>query len=205
MHLPTRGGAMSKEDREAIAFVEAVQRAYPRLAHLLLHVKNERASAAVNPGAAAGQLKKQRRMGVRKGTADYFWAHGFLSRGRGLWLELKATGGSVKPEQIQFLRDMAGQGYAVAVAWGSVGALKAIREYESDNMAEYGLQAFTEREHGPLEDFTLTGTRRKRGTGGQSKIQTVDMGPPAAATPAVPAVPRKRRARGIAGGALAGM
>jgi hypothetical protein len=193
---------MSNEDREAIAFVEAVQRAYPRLAHLLLHVKNERASAAVNPGAAAGQLKKQRRMGVRKGTADYFWAHTTEEPDgqRGLWLELKATGGSIKPEQVAFLRDMEEQGFSVAVAWGWSAALNAVHAYERQSI--FGLVAYTPSGTGLLGDFTLTGTRRKRGQGIGTQVTGLEPNRQAAATAALSAVPRAAagsRKRAVAG------
>ncbi len=156
---------MKPEEQHAIAFVEAFRRQWPKLAGNLLHIANEGGNRGQHPGYHA----KRARMGVRKGTADYFLAETvWLGVGEdpachGLWLELKAPSGVLKTEQIAFLTEMTIARYYAATAWGWVAAMRACYAYLAGEMG-YG-EPWGYPESGgdwPLSDLTLGG--KPRGT-----------------------------------------
>lgn len=67
-------------------------------------------------------------MGVRAGHEDLFLA---VARGdkHGLYLELKAPDGRLRPEQREMMQLHEAQGYAVTCAWGFDEAVSAIVNY----------------------------------------------------------------------------
>lgn len=81
----------------------------------------------------ATRLKKE---GVVSGVPDLFLA---IPRGsfHGLWIELKRTkGGSIKPEQREFMAFLRGQGFCAFVCKGALAAKELIYNYLSapDNL-----------------------------------------------------------------------
>jgi hypothetical protein len=144
------------EDEEAQAFVAAFRRQWPTYAHALIHVANEGGLRSFSPG----YHKKRERMGVLKGVSDYFLAYP-VGKYHGLFLELKGMGGSLKPEQADFLEQRDVYGYATAVAWGWVGAFAATNNYLSGGVA-VELVGYTGSAAYPLTALTLTGTPRRR-------------------------------------------
>lgn len=87
----------------------------------LLHVANEGTGSVVR-----GRLQK--RQGVRAGVADLFLS---VPRGSfsGLWIEMKRQGGSVRPEQREFLSQMQTLGYDCAVCRGAEAVREKIHAY----------------------------------------------------------------------------
>ena len=75
--------------------------------------------------AVAAKLKAE---GVKAGVPDIFLP---VPRGKahGLYVELKAKGGSVTPEQRKMLGALEKQGYACVVAYGWEGAWREIEAY----------------------------------------------------------------------------
>jgi fructose/tagatose bisphosphate aldolase len=94
---------------------------YPDLADDFHHFANERKCSMQQ-----GRLLK--RMGVKKGVADFFLA---LAIGgfHGLWIELKTEKGKLTPEQLEFLMRKRQRGYSARVAHGSDEAKEAILDY----------------------------------------------------------------------------
>lgn len=156
------------EDQEAVAFVRWFRTAYPAHAGLLLHVKNETPKPGKDRGGAfCGLIAKQKSMGTRKGTADYFLAMpirnvaGILRPG--LWIELKREGGSLKPEQVAFLEEMEGQGYAAGAAWGWAAAAHLVVDYMRHRLAGDGVLGVPALgDPVQLSELTLTGKIRRR-------------------------------------------
>ena len=95
------------EDQIHMAFVEYVEVRYPDLADCLMHIPNE-------GKRSPAQGVKQKKMGLRKGVADLFFAVPSSQFG-GLWIEIKTSGGRVMKEQEAFIKRMLKQGYSAAV------------------------------------------------------------------------------------------
>ncbi len=94
---------------------------YPELQKDLHHFANERKCSIQQ-----GRLLK--RMGVKKGVADFFLAipiDGYA----GFWLELKSGKNKVTPEQEAFLRRKTDRGYQCATCWGFEAARELILTY----------------------------------------------------------------------------
>lgn len=74
------------------------------------------------------EAAKLKRQGVLKGVPDIFLP---CARGayHGLYIELKAKGGKVSPEQEEFLHGVLGEGYMAAVCYGATSAIELIRKY----------------------------------------------------------------------------
>jgi len=119
------GPMQPTEDGEAIAFVQGFEARWPHYAPFLIHIPNEGMVRSAN-GSHIGKVLKRRRMGVKAGTSDYFLAYP-TSQHCGLWLELKRPGGTVRHDQLDFLRHMGKQGYMIAVAWGAIAAMAAVQ------------------------------------------------------------------------------
>lgn len=116
-------------------------RTTPELA-LLLAIPNGGARNAIT----GARLKRE---GVRPGVPDLFLP---VARGgrHGLFLELKRRrGGSVSADQRAWLRDLAGQGYHVAVCRGWDEAREAIAQYLAIG-PETGLES-TQADNGACE------------------------------------------------------
>jgi len=71
---------------------------------------------------------KLKSMGMRKGVVDLFIAVPKRGYG-GAWIELKSAKGIVKPEQKQFLEDMAAQNFYTSVCWSIEEAITCLSWY----------------------------------------------------------------------------
>jgi hypothetical protein len=98
-------------------------------AHLLFHVPNGGARTAQSGGVMVA-------LGARPGIPDLFLpvpvvaqANGMARPLAGLWLELKHDDGTLSPPQRRWLRTLAEQGYAIAVAWTYDDACDAVDAY----------------------------------------------------------------------------
>lgn len=147
------------EDQETEAFVRAAQRKWPTLSQRIIHIANE--GAAGSKITAMARAAKMKRQGQIAGCSDFFVATA-CGGAHGLWLEMKRVGGHLRPEQVEFLERMRGEGYATAVAWGWIPAIRAVEEYLAGLAYVSVPQAFTSCVDGPLSMFTLSGTVRVR-------------------------------------------
>lgn len=96
---------------------------FPHLSGDLHHFANER-KCSMNEG------RTLKRMGVKKGVADFFLALP-LNGKSGLWIELKVGNGKLSPEQIEFLDRKNKRGYVALVAWREEEAIESIITYLS--------------------------------------------------------------------------
>jgi hypothetical protein len=152
------------EDDEAIAFVQEFALRWPHLVSKLIHIPNEGGLRSAD-GSHFGKLAKRRKMGVTPGVSDYL-LRGSRDR-RPLWLELKADGGTLKPDQLAFLRDVVADGDAGMVAWTAIGAIWAVgvhllmdRQTVAKTMDD--VLAFNSNEYGFIDEFTMGGKLRQR-------------------------------------------
>lgn len=97
---------------------------YPILAEDFHHFANERTCSPME-GA------KLKRMGVKKGVADFFLAVPSLTY-HGLWIELKVGKNKLSPEQQRFLERKNARGYKAIECRGLDECKKAVIEYLSD-------------------------------------------------------------------------
>ncbi len=100
---------------------------YPELDDDFHHFANERRCSS----REGGMLK---RMGVKKGVADFFLAIGHNGK-FGLWIELKVGKNKPSKEQRAFLDRKAQRGYEAVCVWGTQEARKVISEYLQDYIA----------------------------------------------------------------------
>lgn len=118
---------MTQEDKEQIAIIQwsVLSRPnYPEL-KLLHHIANERKCSPQQ-----GQFLK--RKGVKPGVPDLCLP---VARGgyHGLYIELKrAVGGILSDEQKWWIDELISQGYAAIVCHGADEAIRAIKEYLSN-------------------------------------------------------------------------
>lgn len=101
---------------------------FPELAEDFHHFANERKTSFFE-----GRILK--RMGVKKGVADFFLAFP-AKKYHGLWIELKVKGGVLSREQKSFLSRKALNGYFALCAWGEEEAKEIILEYLSSYMQD---------------------------------------------------------------------
>lgn len=103
---------------------------FPELEDDFHHFANER-KFEKKGGAEfyAGKLLK--RMGVKRGVADFFLALP-LNGKAGLWIELKVGKNKASKEQEEFLARKAWRGYECACVWGTEAARQVILEYLKD-------------------------------------------------------------------------
>ncbi len=98
-------------------------RSDPRLQYLY-HIPNESVGGQ-------GWLIRNRQLGVRAGVPDLFYPvplNGF----HGLFIEMKASNGRVRPEQKRWLDALETFGYKCVVAHGWIEAKEALEEYLDD-------------------------------------------------------------------------
>lgn len=112
---------LSRETVEHINVVNWFHEEFPEYAEDFHHFANERRCSIQQ-----GRLLK--RMGVKKGVADFFLAVPFKGKA-GLWIELKVGKGKLSSEQIRFLERKIIRGYEAIVAWGEDAAKAAIVFY----------------------------------------------------------------------------
>ena len=115
---------MGPETAEHINIVNWFHYQFPELADDFHHFANERRTSLAN-----GRLLK--RMGVKKGVADFFLALP-LNEKSGLWIELKVNKNKATNEQVQFLLRKAERGYEAKVVWGFEQAKNVILDYLND-------------------------------------------------------------------------
>lgn len=97
---------------------------FPELSDDFHHFANER-RCSVQEG------RTLKRMGVKKGVADFFLAlpqNGFA----GLWIELKVGKNKPSKEQIAFGERKISRGYQFAFVWGTEAAREMIKAYLKD-------------------------------------------------------------------------
>ena len=107
------------------AFIEYVEVRYPEHADCLFHIPNE---GKRSPAEGA----KQKRLGLRKGVADLFFAWPTNDRHdplHGLWIEIKTAGGRVSKEQEAFIIRMQRNGYAAHVVRSIDEAIDVFDDY----------------------------------------------------------------------------
>lgn len=98
---------------------------YPELADDFHHFANERRCSVQQ-----GRLLK--RMGVKKGVADFFLA--LPQNGKaGLWIELKVGKNKPSKEQEEFLARKTARGYVAICVWG----FESAKEFISTYLLEY--------------------------------------------------------------------
>ena len=99
-------------------------RSDPRLQYLF-HIPNETVGGQ-------GWLIRNKQLGVRAGVPDLFYPvplNGF----HGLFIEMKASNGRVRPEQKRWLDALETFGYKCVVAHGWIEAKEALEEYLDDS------------------------------------------------------------------------
>ena len=103
---------------------------FPELTDDFHHFANER---LITPkgGAEHHEGRILKRMGVKKGVADFFLALPQYDKS-GLWIELKVGKNTPKKEQKEFLLRKASRGYEAICAWGADEAKDVILDYLSD-------------------------------------------------------------------------
>lgn len=97
---------------------------FPELEDDFHHFANERRCTPQE-----GRILK--RMGVKKGVADFFLALPQNDKA-GLWIELKVGKNNPSKEQLEFLDRKNQRGYMAVCVWGSDAAREAIQEYLKD-------------------------------------------------------------------------
>lgn len=113
--------ALTPEQIDHINLVNWFHHDFPDLADDFHHFANER-KCSMNEG------RKLKRMGVKKGVADFFLALP-LSGKSGLWIELKVGKGKLSPEQQKFLDRKTARGYTAVAVWGYEAAKAVILTY----------------------------------------------------------------------------
>ncbi len=118
---------LNPEQIDHINIVNWFNYQFPELSDDFHHFANERR-------CSIQQGRTLKRMGVKKGVADFFLA--FPQNGKsGLWIELKVGKNKPTNEQVDFLARKFSRGYASVVAWGFDGAKEIILSYLSDYMS----------------------------------------------------------------------
>jgi hypothetical protein len=113
--------ALGKEQAEHINIVNWFNYQFPELADDFHHFANER-KCSVQTG------RTLKRMGVKKGVADFFLAIP-IDLYSGLWIELKVGKGKLSVEQSEFLFRKNKRGYIATACWGFDAAKDVILNY----------------------------------------------------------------------------
>jgi hypothetical protein len=114
---------LQPEQIEHINIVNWFNYQFPELKDDLHHFANERV-------CSVQQGRTLKRMGVKRGVADFFLALP-LGGKSGLWLELKVGKNKPTKEQMDFLARKAARGYEALVVWGFDAAKAIILSYLS--------------------------------------------------------------------------
>ncbi len=115
---------LKQEQIDHINIVNWFNYTYPDLEEDLHHFANERRCTVQE-----GRLLK--RMGVKKGVADFFLAIPMNGRS-GLWIELKVGSNKPSPEQMKFLARKILRGFDAACVIGAQAAKELISTYLKD-------------------------------------------------------------------------
>lgn len=113
--------ALLKEQAEHINIVNWFHFQFPELADDFHHFANERKCSISH-----GRILK--RMGVKKGVADFFLAIPINGKA-GLWIELKVGKNKPTKEQIAFAERKVKRHYEFAFVWGFEAAKEIILTY----------------------------------------------------------------------------
>src|SRR4030095_8007863 len=113
--------ALKPEQIEHINIVNWFNYQFPELSDDLHHFANER-KCSIQQG------RTLKRMGVKKGVADFFLALP-LDGYAGFWLELKVGKNKVTSEQEEFLKRKISRGYTCAHCYGFDAAKELILNY----------------------------------------------------------------------------
>jgi VRR-NUC domain len=119
---------LSKEQIAQINIINWFGHNFPELADDLHHFANERKCSFME-----GRILK--RMGVKKGVADFFLAypqHGYA----GLWIELKVGTNKLTKDQQQFLHRKRQNGYCAIAAYEEKETKETFLYYLSDYITE---------------------------------------------------------------------
>lgn len=117
--------AISHSERiDHINTVNWFRHEFPELEADFHHFANERRCTPIE-----GRMLK--RMGVRRGVADFFLAFPYNGKA-GLWIELKTGKGKPTKEQQEFLERKSSRGYECACVWGTDAARDVIKQYLKD-------------------------------------------------------------------------
>lgn len=111
-----------REDQEQRQLIQWC-RTDPRYQYLF-HIPNETVGGQ-------GWLVRNRQMGVKAGVPDLFYpvpAHGY----HGLFVEMKAKGGRLRPEQKRWIQTLRQLGYKCVVAYGWEEARRELEEYTDE-------------------------------------------------------------------------
>ena len=101
---------------------------FPELQDDFHHFANERLCSIQQ-----GRLLK--RMGVKKGVADFFLAYPLHDKA-GLWIELKVGKNKLTPEQARFLARKSTRGYEAVAVWGEEAAKVIILTYLNEYISK---------------------------------------------------------------------
>ena len=112
------------EEIDHINLVNWFNHEFPELADDFHHFANER-KCPVSEG------RKLKRMGVKKGVADFFLAFP-VDGSHGLWLELKVGKNKPSKEQMDFLARKTLRGYKAFCVWEFESAKEFILAYLTD-------------------------------------------------------------------------
>lgn len=115
---------LNPEQIDHINLINWFNYTYPALQDDLHHFANERKCTPHQ-----GRILK--RMGVKKGVADFFLDIP-NTLFRGMWLELKVGSGKLSPEQVKFLERKTARGHYAMAAWGFESAKELINKYLMD-------------------------------------------------------------------------
>lgn len=113
--------ALQREQAEHINIVNWFNYQFPELADDFHHFANER-KCSVHQGRIL------KRMGVKKGVADFFLAIP-LNGKAGLWIELKVGKNKPTKDQIAFAERKISRHYEFAFVWGFEAAKEMILTY----------------------------------------------------------------------------
>ena len=115
--------SLQPEQIDHINLVNWFNHEFPELSEDLHHFANER-KCSIQQG------RTLKRMGVKKGVADFFLAIPNIEDDfHGLWIELKVGNGKLSKEQKQFLSRKNENGYLSLAAWGWESAKVIILTY----------------------------------------------------------------------------
>ena len=112
---------LGAEQAEHINIVNWFNYEFPELSEDLHHFANER-KCSIQQG------RTLKRMGVKKGVADFFLAFP-IGDYSGLWIELKVGKGKLSIEQSKFLFRKNERGYLSIAVWGFEAAKEVILNY----------------------------------------------------------------------------
>lgn len=131
--------SLQPEQAEHINVVNWFYYQFPELKDDLHHFANERR-------CSIQQGRTLKRMGVKKGVADFFLALP-LDGYAGFWLELKVGKGKLSPEQQDFLDRKTARGYLCAACWG----FEAAKEFIMNYLHNYKKERFNSEPKKPVQ------------------------------------------------------